>query len=452
MAAARRRARRGEAQKIRIYMRLRPTPNISEFLGIDPIDNKVEFNVPASKAQEYVNNTRRSMKYKFDGVFSGEATQDEVFEHVARDAVLTALDGVNSTVFAYGQTGSGKTFTITGGVERYADRGLIPRALSLLFEEFQRRSDVMYTAHISFLEIYQEKGYDLLAANHGKVARKDLKKVVISEDAKGLLHLQNLSMHRVAREEDALNLLFLGDTHRAIAATSMNLNSSRSHCIFTINLEARTPGNDTIRRSKIHMVDLAGSERVHKSRTSGTTLDEAKAINGSLHFLEMVIVALQERTKSGSDRHVPFRNSMLTSVLRDSLGGNCRTSMVATCSAEKSNTGESISTCRFAQRVAQVENVAQVNEETDPTLMLLQKVRSALRTRNELAYRRGRPPTSRFQLLQPRLTCFACTRPPPSRPRTLRTLRYGKSSRFFAKGARRRRSSRATCFVGSKAR
>ena len=97
-----------------------------------------------------------------------------------------------------------------------------------------------------------------------------------------------------------------------------------------------------------------------KSGTSGTTLDEAKAINGSLHFLEMVIVALQERTRKGNSRHVPFRNSMLTSVLRDSLGGNCETSMVATCSAEERNTGESISTCRFAQRVAQVENVAQV--------------------------------------------------------------------------------------------
>jgi hypothetical protein len=99
---------------------------------------------------------------------------------------------------------------------------------------------------------------------------------------------------------------------------------------------------------------------VSKSGTSGTTLDEAKAINGSLHFLEMVIVALQERTRKGNSRHVPFRNSMLTSVLRDSLGGNCETSMVATCSAEERNTGESISTCRFAQRVAQVENVAQV--------------------------------------------------------------------------------------------
>ena len=225
--------------KIKIFMRLRPTPVVSPYLSIDPIENSVEYDIPVTKAREYVNNARARHSYRFDGVFSGEATQDEVFEHVARDAVLTALDGVNSTVFAYGQTGSGKTFTITGGVERYADRGLIPRALSLLFEEFQKRTHVQYTAHISFLEIYQEKGYDLLAADHGKKSRKDLKKVCISEDAHGLLHLQNLSMHRVAREEDALNLLFLGDTHRAIAATSMNLNSSRSHCIFTINLEVR---------------------------------------------------------------------------------------------------------------------------------------------------------------------------------------------------------------------
>lgn len=116
----------------------------------------------------------------------------------------------------------------------------------------------------------------------------------------------------------------------------MNPNSSRSHCIFTISLEARSAGSDRIRRSKLHLVDLAGSERVHKTSAEGVLLREAKYINTSLHYLEMVIVALQERKRGRG--HIPYRNSMMTSVLRDSLGGNCKTSMIATVSAEDEHT------------------------------------------------------------------------------------------------------------------
>lgn len=149
----------------------------------------------------------------------------------------------------------------------------------------------------------------------------------------------------------------------------MNLASSRSHCIFTLSLESRRPGNERILRSKLHMVDLAGSERAHKTGAQGQILREAKYINTSLHYLEMVIVALHERTKSGRT-HIPYRNSMMTSVLRDSLGGNCKTTMVATVSAEKEQTDESVSTCRFAQRVARVKNDAHLNEELDPAIVI----------------------------------------------------------------------------------
>ena len=191
----------------------------------------------------------------------------------------------------------------------------------------------------------------------------------MSEDDDGSVHLKGLSKHAVGSEEAALNLLFVGDTNRAVSETSMNAVSSRSHCIFTVAIESRPHGTDRIRRAKLHLVDLAGSERVGKSGASGTTLIEARNINQSLHYLEMVIMALHEKDTS-SRMHIPYRNSMLTSVLRDSLGGNCKTVMVATVHPAAAHTDESISTCRFAQRVAQIKNEVSLNEEVDQDVLI----------------------------------------------------------------------------------
>ena len=183
-----------------------------------------------------------------------------------------------------------------------------------------------YSCFISYLEIYNQNGYDLLMENDAKNAMDgEIPKVTMLEDEDGIFHFRNLSMHMVSSEEDALNLLFLGDTNRAIAATEMNQNSTRSHCIFTIVIEGRRHGADTVTRSKLNIVDLAGSERVSRTNSAGQTLREAKYINSSLFFLEMVIVALHEKDKKRKENvHVPYRNSMMTSVLRDSLGGNCK--------------------------------------------------------------------------------------------------------------------------------
>jgi kinesin family protein 6/9 len=193
--------------------------------------------------------------------------------------------------------------------------------------------------------------------------------VTLQEDHDGRIHLRNLSAQLARNEEEALNLLFVGDTNRMISETPMNMASSRSHCIFTISIEARPSGSVVVRRSKLHLVDLAGSERVGKSGASGTTLTEAIHINSSLFQLELVIMALHER-QTASSRHVPYRNSMLTSVLRDSLGGNCKTVMVATVHPAVSHTDESISTCKFAQRVAMVKNEVSVNEEVDQAVLI----------------------------------------------------------------------------------
>lgn len=286
------------------------------------------------------------------------------------------------------RAGSGKTFTITGGAERYQDRGIIPRALGRIFQAFKDRSNMQYSAYISYLELYNEAGYDLLDPSHETKTLEELPRVVLMEDEEGSVHLKNLSMHPASNEEEALNLLFLGDTNRAIAETPMNMASSRSHCIFTVSIEARQEGSSTVRRSKLHLVDLAGSERVHKTNATGQLFREASHINKSLHFLEMAIVALHEARK-GKRTHIPYRNSMLTSVLRDSLGGNCKTTMIATINPEPEHTNESISTCHFAQRVALVRNAAIVNEETDPVLLVRQLRTKLQGMEQEMRYLKG---------------------------------------------------------------
>jgi kinesin family protein 6/9 len=373
---------------IKVFARVRPTKNDAQLYAADPVTGEVVFTVPRSLASGFINNQRERYEFRFNGLFDQAATQEDVFGAVGREAVTSVLEGYNATVFAYGQTGSGKTFTITGGPERYEDRGVIPRALSLLFAEIARRTNAQFTVYVSYLEIYNNSGYDLLDPDHDTKRLEDLRKVTMMADEGGNLHLRNLGMLPVASEEDALNLLFVGDTNRMICETPSNDASSRSHCIFTISLEARETGSTTIRRSKLHLVDLAGSERVKKTNVNGRLLSEAQAINLSLHYLEQVIVALHERAQ-GQRVHVPYRNSMMTSVLRDSLGGNCKTIMVATLSAEPEHIDESISTCRFAERVAMIRNSAVVNEEEDPQLVIARLKQEVRALKQEIAFLKG---------------------------------------------------------------
>ena len=182
-----------------------------------------------------------------------------------------------------------------------------------------------------------------------------------------------------------------GEKNRSVGATKMNLVSSRSHSIFTIHVETSetsADGDQHFRVGKLNMVDLAGSERTHKTGATGQTLRESKYINTSLHFLEVCIMALGDVQK-GSRTHVPYRNSVMTSVLRDSLGGNCKTSMIATFSAEKAQTEETISTAKFAQRVALVQNKAQINEERDPKLVIRRLKEEIKQLKSELSFLRN---------------------------------------------------------------
>uniref|UniRef100_A0A8B9P9H3 Kinesin-like protein n=1 Tax=Apteryx owenii TaxID=8824 RepID=A0A8B9P9H3_APTOW len=382
-------------ETVRVYARVKPLGRRQQ-AGIYSVDDNetsvssLEIIVPRDLADGFVNNKRESYKFKFQKIFDQEAKQDVVFDSIAKPVAECALAGYNGTIFAYGQTGSGKTFTITGGAERYSDRGIIPRTLSYIFHQLQKDSSKVYTTHVSYLEIYNECGYDLLDPRHEASRLEDLPKVTIMEDPDQNIHLKNLSLQQATNEEEALNLLFLGDTNRMIAETPMNQASTRSHCIFTIHISSKEPGSATIRRSKLHLVDLAGSERVAKTGVGGHLLTEAKYINLSLHYLEQVIIALAEKNRS----HIPYRNSMMTSVLRDSLGGNCMTTMIATLSLDKRNIGESISTCRFAQRVALIKNEAVLNEEIDPRLMIAQLKKEIQELKDELALVTGEQRTA----------------------------------------------------------
>ncbi|XP_019382774.1 PREDICTED: kinesin-like protein KIF6 isoform X3 [Gavialis gangeticus] len=324
-------------QTIPIYARVKPVAR-RQRAGIYSIEedrsaSSLEIIVPRDLADGFVNNKRESYKFKFQKIFDQETKQDEIFENIAKPVAECALSGYNGTVFAYGQTGSGKTFTITGGAERYSDRGIIPRTLSYIFQQLQKDSSKVYTTHVSYLEIYNECGYDLLDPRHEASRLEDLPKVTIMEDPDQNIHLKNLSLQQATNEEEALNLLFLGDTNRMIAETPMNQASTRSHCIFTIHISSKEPGSATVRRSKLHLVDLAGSERVAKTGVGGQLLTEAKYINLSLHYLEQ----------------------------------------------------ESISTCRFAQRVALIKNEAVLNEEIDPRLMIVQLKKEIQELKDELA-------------------------------------------------------------------
>ena len=186
------------------------------------------------------------------------------------------------------------------------------------------------------------------------------------EDSRtGMITADGASVMRAENEEDALSLLFVGDTNRVVCDTPNNECSSRSHCVFSIFIDHQCAKDGRVRRSKLNLVDLAGSERVYKSQVSGNVLDESKSINLALHFLESVIVALNNNAS-----HIPYRNSKITSYLRDSLGGNCRTAMLACVSLSEACVNESIYTLRFSQRVARIRNKAIVNAEMDPFVLI----------------------------------------------------------------------------------
>ena len=255
------------------------------------------------------------------------------------------------------------------GSKNWKERGLIPRLLVELFKRIREIKNYSYEIFISYLEIYNENAYDLLDKAHSEVDIDNWKKIIVYEDNYNNIMLKNLSMIKVENEQQALDLLITGNYIRHISSTQMNMASSRSHAIFTCILEGRDLNTEVLRASKINMVDLAGSERM-KANCQNITSIETKYINLSLSFLEQVIIALNQKDK-GARYHIPYRNSLMTTILKDSLGGNCKTILVANVSSSLEFIDETMSTMRFAMRCAKVQNEIIKNEHMDLNLLVL---------------------------------------------------------------------------------
>ncbi|CAF1124496.1 unnamed protein product [Rotaria magnacalcarata] len=294
--------------------------------------------------------------FTFDYVFAPNSKQVDIYNLVARPIVDAVLEGYNGTIFAYGQTGTGKTFTMEGKKDDNKNYGIILNSFAHVFLEISKASnDVGYLVNVSYLEIYNEEIRDLL----GKDRDKSLD---IKERPNVGVYADGLSAHACHSATEMESLMRGGSYNRHTGQTLMNERSSRSHAIFTITIECSDTGPDggkRIRVGKLHMVDLAGSERQSKSGAEGNTLKEATKINLSLSTLGNVISALVD----GKSTHIPYRNSKLTRLLQDSLGGNSKTAMIANIGPADYNYDETLSTLRYANRAKNIKNHARVNED-----------------------------------------------------------------------------------------
>lgn len=337
--------------------------------------------------------------FAFDLVLESTATQIDVFTNSIEPYLPAYLDGYNCSVLAYGQTGSGKTFTMGTGldsVDSTAAVGIIPRTIGRIVEELEQRfsGGAVETAdlYVSFLEIYNEELVDLLDPKAGK-------KIGIREDAAGDILLAGIREERIALGQGesvvrgVLDWLQKGSLGRTTKSTEMNLVSSRSHAIFTVTLRQtctdQQGGHSRQLVSKLHFVDLAGSERLKRTGAQGLRAKESISINSGLLALGNVISALGDVSKKAT--HVPYRDSKLTRLLQDSLGGNSRTVMIACVSPSEDDLAETVNTLKYAHRAKNIRNCVQVNlDEKGATvfeMMQLKKQIAALKS--ELLQRRS---------------------------------------------------------------
>ena len=343
--------------QIRVVIRTRPTQAFaSKNISISSIDNKINITIPRNEAKGIINNQKENWSFQFDKILHNVA-QEEVFEYV-KSVISASTNGFNGTVFAYGPTGSGKTFTISGSSSNFNYRGIIPRSITRLFQELGGKIDYESKVSISYLEIYNEIIFDLLSPLPPNEQKGEIN---FQEDAKGNVVVKGLTKHTVSNEEEAFNLLFEGESNRTVSEHQLNKGSTRSHCIFTISIEmkSKVESSEKVLTSKLNFVDLAGSERVKETGSSGIALKEAAYINKSLTFLEQVVVALTDKTKR--KEYVPYRQSKLTHILKDAIGGNCKTIMIATIWPEEQFLLDTLSTLNFAKRMKNVVNDLSVN-------------------------------------------------------------------------------------------
>ncbi|CAK9807339.1 Kinesin-like protein Klp61F [Anthophora plagiata] len=375
-------------QQIQVFVRVRPINNREK-------NNKCTTIVEVPNNKEVIVHERPydklSKKYKFDNVFGPSSKQIEVYNIVVNPLLDQVLAGYSCTVFAYGQTGTGKTFTMEGinsdstlHWQSDSSAGIIPRSLSHLFDKLQSLEAQEYTIRVSFLELYNEDLFDLLAPND------DGSKIRLYEDTskKGAVIIHGLEEVTVHNKSEVYKILEKGSEKRQTAATLMNAQSSRSHVVFSITVhmkESTIDGEEVLKTGKLNLVDLAGSENVGRSGSVDKRAREAGSINQSLLTLGRVITALVERAP-----HIPYRESKLTRLLQESLGGRTKTSIIATVSPASINMEETLSTLDYAHRAKNITNRPEVNQKLSKKEFLKQYTEEIERLRSDLLATRER--------------------------------------------------------------
>ncbi|XP_056435554.1 kinesin heavy chain [Gadus chalcogrammus] len=306
--------------------------------------------IPKFKGEDTVVITGKP--YVFDRVLPPNTVQEQVYDTCAKQIVKDVLGGYNGTIFAYGQTSSGKTHTMEGKLHDHHGMGIIPRIATDIFDHiYSMDENLEFHIKVSYFEIYMDKIRDLLDVSKTNLA--------VHEDKNRVPFVKGCTERFVSSPEEVMDVIDDGKANRHVAVTNMNEHSSRSHSIFLINIKQENVETETKLSGKLYLVDLAGSEKVSKTGAEGSVLDEAKNINKSLSALGNVISALAEGTKT----HVPYRDSKMTRILQDSLGGNCRTTIVICCSPSVYNEAETKSTLMFGQRAKTIKNTVSVNLE-----------------------------------------------------------------------------------------
>lgn len=351
---------------IKVVARFRP-PNKAELAsGGDQI---VDFETEDTCS---INSNEAAGAFTFDRVFDTNSRQTDVFDFSIRSTVDDILNGYNGTVFAYGQTGAGKSYTMMGAdIDDEEQRGIIPRIVEQMFASILRSpGNIEYTVRVSYMEIYMEKIRDLLAPQNDNLP--------IHEEKSRGVYVKGLLEIYVSSVQEVYEVMRRGGAARATAATNMNQESSRSHSIFVITITQKNVETGSAKSGQLFLVDLAGSEKVGKTGASGQTLEEAKKINKSLSALGMVINSLTD----GKSTHIPYRDSKLTRILQESLGGNSRTTLIINCSPSSYNDQETLSTLRFGVRAKAIKNKAKINAELSPLELkqLLKKAQNQVTT------------------------------------------------------------------------
>ncbi|XP_014779765.1 kinesin-like protein KIF3A [Octopus bimaculoides] len=351
-----------DSDNVRVAVRCRPlnekelSISCRNLVTVDVLRGTVSVENPSASQEEPIK------MFTFDTVFGPGCKQVDVYNEVARPIVDCVLEGYNGTIFAYGQTGTGKTFTMEGLRTTLEVRGIIPNSFAHIFGAIAKAGeDNCFLVRVSYMEIYNEEVRDLLAKDQNM-------RLEVKERPDVGVYVKDLSAFVVNNADDMDRIMTLGNKNRAVGATNMNAHSSRSHAIFTVTVECSVKGIDGkqhVRMGKLHLVDLAGSERQAKTGATGMRLKEASKINLSLSTLGNVISALVD----GKSSHIPYRNSKLTRLLQDSLGGNSKTIMIANIGPADYNYDETISTLRYANRAKNIKNKAKINEDPKDALL-----------------------------------------------------------------------------------